>query len=42
MEVKYKGGLLFTSIDISFRGKSKVIDNIVIDTVQPKVLFLQM
>ena len=32
MEVEYKGGLLFTSIGISFRSNSKIIDNIVIDT----------
>ena len=32
MEVEYKGGLLFTSIGISFRGNSKIIHNIVIDT----------
>ena len=32
MEVKYRGGLLFTSIGISFHGKSKIIDNVVIDT----------
>jgi predicted aspartyl protease len=32
MEVEYKGGLLFTSIEISFKGNSKIIHNIVIDT----------
>ena len=32
MEIKYEGGLLFTSIQITFRGNSKVINNIVIDT----------
>ena len=32
MEVKYEGGLLFTSLHLSFRGNSKVIESIVIDT----------
>lgn len=32
MKLEFKGGLLFTSIQISFRGKSKIIDNIVVDT----------
>jgi hypothetical protein len=32
MELKYHEGLLFTSIEIKFRGKVKVIDNIVLDT----------
>lgn len=32
MEIKYRDGLLFTSIDINYRGKHKRIDNIIIDT----------
>jgi predicted aspartyl protease len=32
MEVEYKEGLLFTTIGISFQGKLKIINNIVIDT----------
>lgn len=32
MEIQYRDDLLFTSIEISYKGKSKLIDNIVIDT----------
>ena len=32
MNMKFQDGLLFTSIHISFRGSTKVIENIVIDT----------
>ena len=32
MKLEFREGLLFTSIQISFRGSSKVIENIVIDT----------
>lgn len=32
INVVYKDGLLFTSLEITFRGKSTVIDDIVIDT----------
>jgi len=32
MEVRYEGGLLFTTINLTFREKSKEIDNIVVDT----------
>jgi predicted aspartyl protease len=32
MEIKFKDGLIFTSIELSFRGSSKVIENVVIDT----------
>ena len=32
MNMKFQDGLLFTSIQISFRGRTKVIENIVIDT----------
>lgn len=32
MNMKFQDGLLFTSIQISFRGSTKVIENIVIDT----------
>lgn len=32
MNIKFQDGLLFTSIQISFRGSTKVIENIVIDT----------
>lgn len=32
MEIKFKDGLIFTSIELSFRGSSKIIENVVIDT----------
>lgn len=32
MNIDYRDGLLFTSIEIEYRGKLKVIDSIVIDT----------
>jgi hypothetical protein len=32
MKLEYKEGLIFTSIKISFNGKSKIINNIVINT----------
>lgn len=32
MIIEFRDGLLFTSIQISFRGNTKVIENIVIDT----------
>ncbi|KJR45476.1 hypothetical protein UF75_4152 [Desulfosporosinus sp. I2] len=32
MNMKFQDGLLFTSIQLSFRGNTKVIENIVIDT----------
>lgn len=32
MKIEFKDGLLFTSLEIKYKGKSKIIDNIVIDT----------
>jgi hypothetical protein len=32
MQIEFQDGLLFASIQISFRGSTKVIENIVIDT----------
>ncbi|WP_244834708.1 retropepsin-like aspartic protease [Clostridium sp. BJN0001] len=32
MDIEFRNGLLFTSIEICYKGKSKVIDNIVLDT----------
>lgn len=32
MQIEFKDGLLFASIQIAFRGSTKVIENIVIDT----------
>lgn len=32
MNIQLKDGLLFTSIEISYNGISKVVDNVVVDT----------
>ena len=32
MKLEYRDGLLFTSIEIVYKGKSKVIENVVVDT----------
>ena len=32
MNIEYRNGLIFTTIEIMFRGKSILIDNIVVDT----------
>jgi predicted aspartyl protease len=32
MNIEFRDGLLFTSVEISYKGSSKKIDNIVIDT----------
>ena len=32
MEIKYNNGLLFTSIELTYNGESKIIENIVVDT----------
>lgn len=41
MNIEYKDGLLFTSIEITYQGKSKLIDNIVIDTGASQSLISQ-
>ncbi|MEN8907655.1 MAG: retropepsin-like aspartic protease [Clostridiales bacterium] len=41
MNIIYRDGLLFTSINIEFRGKSKVITNMVIDTGAAQTLISQ-
>lgn len=41
MKIEYRDGLLFTSIEIKYMGKSKVIDNIVIDTGAAQSLISQ-
>jgi len=41
MKIEYRGGLLFTSIEISYIGRSKVIDNVVIDTGASHTLLSQ-
>ena len=32
MKLEFRGGLFFTSLKISYDGKSKIIENIVVDT----------
>lgn len=32
MNIEFRDGLLFTSVEISYKGHSKLVDNIVIDT----------
>lgn len=32
MKLEYKNGLIFASIMISYNGRTKIIDNVVIDT----------
>lgn len=32
MNIQYRNGLVFTTLEITFRGNSKIIDDIVIDT----------
>lgn len=41
MIIEYRDGLLFTSIEILFRGQSKIIDNVVIDTGASQTLISQ-
>ncbi len=41
MNIEYRDGLLFTSIEISYKGKSKIIENIVIDTGASQSLISQ-
>ena len=32
MKIEFRDGLLFTFLEIKYKGKSKIIDNIVMDT----------
>ena len=32
MKMEYRNGLIFTEIKLNFRGKTKIIENVVIDT----------
>ena len=41
MIMEYRSGLLFTEIEIVFKNKSKIINNIVIDTGASKTLISQ-
>jgi hypothetical protein len=41
MQIEYRDGLLFTLIEIVYRGRSKLIDNMVIDTGAAKTLISQ-
>lgn len=38
MKIEFRDGLIFSSIEITYNGKSKVIDNMVIDTGAAKTL----
>jgi predicted aspartyl protease len=41
MQVEYRDGLLFTSITITFQGKTKTINNVIIDTGASHTLISQ-
>lgn len=41
MKIEYRDGLLFTSIEIKYNGKIKIINNIVIDTGASDTLISQ-
>jgi hypothetical protein len=41
MNIEYRDGLLFTTIEISYKGKSKIIENVVIDTGASQSLISQ-
>lgn len=41
MNIEYRDGLLFTTIEILYRGESKIIDNIVVDTGASQTLISQ-
>ncbi len=41
MKIENRGGLLFTSVEIIYRGKSKIVENVVIDTGASQSLISQ-
>lgn len=41
MKIENRGGLLFTSVEITYRGKSKIVENVVIDTGASQSLISQ-
>ena len=41
MKIENRSGLLFTSIEITYRGKTKVVENVVIDTGASQSLISQ-
>jgi len=41
MKIEYRDGLLFTSIEITYKGRTKTIENIVIDTGASQSLISQ-
>ena len=41
MNIEYRDGLLFTDIEISFKGKAKIINNVVVDTGAAQTLISQ-
>lgn len=42
ISLEYKDGLLFTSVEIEFKGARKIVDNMVIDQVLLKRFFLRI
>ena len=41
MNIEYRDGLLFISVELTYRGKTKIIDNVVIDTGASQTLISQ-
>jgi len=41
MKIENRGGLLFTSVEITYRGKSKIVENVVIDSGASQSLISQ-
>ena len=41
MNIEYRDGLLFTTIEISYKGKSKIIENVVVDKGASQTLISQ-
>lgn len=41
MDIEYRNGLLFTSIQIFYQGKSEVIDKVIVDTGAAQTLISQ-
>jgi hypothetical protein len=41
MKIENRGGLLFTSVEIIYKGKTKVVENVVIDTGASQSLISQ-
>lgn len=41
MKIENRGGLLFTSVEVTYRGKTKIVENVVIDTGASQSLISQ-